>query len=76
MFFTGGTENADGESMSWDAVKAKLTVIIDHEDKSNPLSDDEIVDKLKEQGIELARRTVAKYRKIGGIPPARRRKTF
>jgi RNA polymerase sigma-54 factor len=76
MFFTGGTENADGESMSWDAVKAKLTVIIDNEDKNNPLSDDEIVDKLKEQGIELARRTVAKYRKIGGIPPARRRKTF
>jgi RNA polymerase sigma-54 factor len=76
MFFTGGTENAEGEAMSWDAVKAKLTVIIDEEDKSNPLSDDEIVTKLKEQGIDLARRTVAKYRKIGGIPPARRRKTF
>jgi RNA polymerase sigma-54 factor len=76
MFFTGGTENADGEAMSWDAVKAKLGEIIDKEDKSNPLSDDEIVIKLKEQGIELARRTVAKYRKIGGIPPARRRRVF
>ncbi len=76
MFFTGGTENADGEAMSWDAVKAKLGEIIEHEDKGNPLSDDEIVIKLKEQGIELARRTVAKYRKIAGIPPARRRKTF
>ncbi|MGN6370348.1 MAG: RNA polymerase factor sigma-54 [Phycisphaerae bacterium] len=76
MFFTGGTENAEGEAMSWDAVKAKLGEIIDNEDKSNPLSDDEIVVKLKEQGIELARRTVAKYRKIAAIPPARRRKVF
>ena len=76
MFFTGGTENAEGEAMSWDAVKAKLGEIIEHEDKNNPLSDDEIVVKLKEQGIELARRTVAKYRKIGGIPPARRRRVF
>jgi len=76
MFFTGGTENAEGEAMSWDAVKAKLGEIIANENKSNPLSDDEIVVKLKEQGIELARRTVAKYRKIGNIPPARRRKTF
>jgi len=76
MFFTGGTENAEGEAMSWDAVKAKLSEIITNEDKANPLSDDEIVVKLKEQGIELARRTVAKYRKIANIPPARRRKTF
>ena len=56
--------------------KAKLGEIIQNEDKGNPLSDDEIVVKLKEQGIELARRTVAKYRKIAGIPPARRRKIF
>lgn len=76
MFFTGGTTDDSGEAMSWDAVKAKLTEIIEAEDKGNPLSDDEIVVKLKEQGIELARRTVAKYRKIGGIPPARRRKVF
>ena len=76
MFFTGGTENAEGEAMSWDAVKAKLGEIIEKEDKTRPLSDDEIVVKLKEQGIELARRTVAKYRKIGGIAPARRRRVF
>jgi RNA polymerase sigma-54 factor len=76
MFFTGGTENAEGEAMSWDAVKAKLGEIIDKEDKNNPLSDDDIVVKLKEQGIELARRTVAKYRKIASIPPARRRRIF
>ena len=51
-------------------------VVIDNEDKNNPLNDDEIVDKLREQGIELARRTVAKYRKILNIPTARQRKQF
>jgi RNA polymerase sigma-54 factor len=62
--------------MSWDAVKEKLKIIIDNEDTKNPLNDDEIVDKLKEQGIDLARRTVAKYRKLLNIPTARQRKEF
>ena len=75
-FFSGGTTNAEGEDMSWDAVKEKLKIIIDEEDKKNPLNDDEIVDKLKAQGIDLARRTVAKYRKILNIPTARQRKEF
>ena len=76
QFFTGGMENAAGESMSWDAVKARLLDLIEHEDKKNPLSDDDLVDKLKEQGITLARRTVAKYRKLCKIAPARRRREF
>jgi RNA polymerase sigma-54 factor len=75
-FFSGGTTNAEGEDMSWDAVKEKLKTIIENEDKHNPLNDDEIVIKLKEQGIDLARRTVAKYRKILNIPTARQRKEF
>src|SRR3954468_24918166 len=75
-FFSGGTTSAEGEEMSWDAVKEKLKAIIDNEDRHNPLNDDEIVEKLKEQGIELARRTVAKYRKILDIPTARQRKDF
>ena len=75
-FFSGGTTSDAGEEMSWDAVKEKLKAIIDNEDKKNPLNDDEIVDKLKEQGIELARRTVAKYRKILDIPTARQRREF
>ncbi len=76
MFFSGGTESADGEEMSWAAVQAKLKAIIDAEDKNDPLSDDALVDKLKEQGIEIARRTVAKYRQQMNIPPARRRREF
>jgi RNA polymerase sigma-54 factor len=75
-FFSGGTTSAEGEEMSWDAVKEKLKAIIDNEDKLNPLNDDEIVEKLKEQGIDLARRTVAKYRKILNIPTARQRREF
>jgi RNA polymerase sigma-54 factor len=75
-FFSGGTTSAEGEEMSWDAVKEKLKTIIDDEDKLNPLNDDEIVEKLKAQGIELARRTVAKYRKILNIPTARQRREF
>src|SRR5437868_14733644 len=75
-FFSGGTTNSDGEDMSWDAVKEKLKIIIENEDKHNPLNDDEIVVKLKELGIEIARRTVAKYRKILNIAPARQRREF
>lgn len=75
-FFSGGTTSAEGEEMSWDAVKEKLKTIIDNEDKHNPLNDDEIVIKLKELGIDLARRTVAKYRKILNIATARQRREF
>ena len=75
-FFSGGTVSADGENMSWDAVKEKLKTIVGNEDQKNPLNDDEIVLKLKDQGIEIARRTVAKYRKILNIPPARQRRDF
>jgi RNA polymerase sigma-54 factor len=75
-FFSGGTTSAEGEDMSWDAVKEKLKTIIESEDKQNPLNDDEIVLKLKEQGIDLARRTVAKYRKILDIATARQRRQY
>ncbi len=75
-FFSGGTQNAEGEDMSWDAVKEKLKIIIDNEDKKNPLNDDEIVAQLSAQGLTLARRTVAKYRKIMNLPTARQRREF
>jgi RNA polymerase sigma-54 factor len=73
-FFSGGTSTQSGESMSWDAVKATLREIIDQEDKGKPMSDDALVDELKKRGIEIARRTVVKYRQQLDIPPARRRK--
>jgi RNA polymerase sigma-54 factor len=75
-FFSGGTTSAEGEDMAWDAVKEKLKILIAEEDKSKPLGDEEIVAKLAEQGITLARRTVAKYRGLLNIPTARQRKQF
>jgi len=76
-FFSGGTEDASGEALSWEAVRAKLQQIIDSEDKSKPFSDDQIRKKLAEMGINhLARRTVAKYRKLLNIPAARFRKKY
>ena len=76
-FFSGGTEDANGEALSWEAVRGKLQQIIDAEDKTKPLSDDKIREKLAEAGIKnLARRTVAKYRKLMNIPAARFRKKY
>ncbi|UCE99288.1 MAG: RNA polymerase factor sigma-54 [Planctomycetota bacterium] len=76
-FFSGGTEDAHGTELSWEAIRAKLQQIIDNEDKSKPLSDDQIRKKLAEAGIKnLARRTVAKYRKLLNIPSARFRKKY
>lgn len=75
-FFTGGVETASGEMESWDAVRQKLQEIIDGEDKSNPLSDEDIVKAFGAQGIEIARRTVTKYRKMMGIPSSRGRRQY
>jgi RNA polymerase sigma-54 factor len=83
-FFSGGLstkpEGADaaegGEDLAWEAVKAALREVIDAEDKRKPLSDDALAEALKKRGIEIARRTVAKYRDQLGIPPARLRRTF
>jgi len=76
-FFSGGTEDENGQAHSWEAIRAKLQQIIDAEDKTKPLSDDKIRKKLAETGINnLARRTVAKYRKLLNIPTARFRRKY
>lgn len=75
-FFTGGTESGNGEALGWDSIKAKVQEIVDNEDKTNPLSDDEIVIRLHNQGIDIKRRTVAKYRAQLGILPARQRRQY
>jgi len=76
-FFSGGTEDANGQAHSWEAVRVKLQQIIDDEDKAKPLNDDQIRAKLAQVGVpHLARRTVAKYRKLMNIPTARFRKRY
>ncbi|MFW6457283.1 MAG: RNA polymerase factor sigma-54 [Planctomycetota bacterium] len=76
FFFTGGIEKDNGEMESWEVVKQKLLKVVHNEDKSNPLSDEAIADKLKEEGIDIARRTVSKYRKNLDIPSSRMRKEY
>ena len=76
MFFSGGTTTAEGDDVAWDAVKAKLQEIVDAEDKHHPLSDDQLAAELKNNGMTIARRTVAKYRGLMDIPPARKRREF
>lgn len=76
FFFTGGTTRADGEEKSIVAVKQKVRDILEKEDKSNPLSDEEIAAALKKEGLDIARRTVTKYRKQLGIPSSRQRRKF
>jgi RNA polymerase sigma-54 factor len=75
-FFGGGTQTASGEEVAWETIKQKLLEIIDKEDKSNPLSDEDLVAKLNEAGYPVARRTVTKYRKMANIPSSRQRKDW
>jgi RNA polymerase sigma-54 factor len=75
-FFGGGTHTATGEEVAWETIKQKLLEVIDQEDKSNPLSDEDLVNKLNEAGYPVARRTVTKYRKMLNIPSSRQRKDW
>jgi RNA polymerase sigma-54 factor len=75
-FFVGGTRTDDGEDVAWDAIRIKLQEIIDKEDKKNPLSDDEIMASLQRDGLNVARRTITKYRKKMGIPSSRQRRDW
>lgn len=75
-FFTPAIKNENGNELSNKTVKHIIKEMIDNEDKSKPLSDQDIVKKLKEQGIEIARRTVAKYRLVLHIPSSHMRKAY
>ena len=67
-FFTSGVASSEGgDAVSANAVKAAIKALIDKEDPRAILSDDTLVDMLKEQGFDLARRTVAKYREAIGL---------
>src|SRR5205823_11187154 len=75
-FFGGGTAAADGTEMAYDVVRLKLQEIVDHENKRNPFSDDELVAELAKHGVTVARRTVTKYRKAMNIPSSRQRRDW
>lgn len=75
-FFGGGTTAADGSEVAWDIIRLKLKEIVDAEDKQDPLSDEALVKRLSEEGYDLARRTVTKYRKAMDIPSSRERREY
>lgn len=74
-FFSSGVSSADGAAeFSSEAIKARLKTLIDAEDPKSILSDDDLVDGLKKEGIDIARRTVAKYREAMKIPSSVQRR--
>ena len=66
--------NDSGEEVSTREIKKILKDLIESEEPQKPLTDEELMDRLKEKGYIIARRTVAKYREQLGIPVARLRK--
>ena len=75
-FFSGGYESSGGGEMSSAAVKNLIKKIVAEESPRAPLSDAKIADMLAEDGVNVARRTVAKYREELSIPPKSLRKRF
>lgn len=74
FFFKHNRKNSSGEEVDSTAVEQALKEIIDAEDKNHPFSDDQLVVELKKVGINVARRTVNKYRAELAIPSANKRK--
>lgn len=76
FFFQSGLDNVNGTTTSTESIKKIMEDIIDAEDSHKPLSDQKIADKLKQKGIIISRRTVAKYRDELGIPASTKRKRY
>jgi RNA polymerase sigma-54 factor len=75
-FFTPGYQNDNGASVSNTSVKEMISELVGGEDKATPHSDQELVSKLLGKGINIARRTVAKYREELGILPSNLRRDY
>jgi RNA polymerase sigma-54 factor len=74
FFFSSGLATADGDDVSARGIKAQLEKLVQEEDPKHPLTDQAIVNILRESGVQIARRTVAKYRDQLGVLSARMRK--
>ena len=75
-FFATGYHTSDGKDVSNEGVRETLQSLVSNEDSAKPLSDSKLEKLLKEQGIDVARRTVAKYREQLGILPSHLRKKY
>ncbi len=77
FFFNSGVANVlDGKMVAAESIKRMLKELVEEEDPRKPLSDQQLCELLQAKGINIARRTVAKYRQESGIPPVRQRKRF
>lgn len=76
FFFSAGVSDGQGDGISSNSIKTHLREIIDGEDHKSPYSDQDLVEILGERGIDLSRRTVAKYRDDMRILSSSRRKRF
>jgi RNA polymerase sigma-54 factor len=76
FFFSSSLGTQDGGEISAKSAKDTIRRIIEREEARNPLSDQKIADMLKKDGLNIARRTVAKYREQLGILPARMRRQY
>ncbi len=74
FFFTSGLKATDGEDVSAETVKEKIRALVAAEKQDDPLSDQAIAEILRKDQINIARRTVAKYRQALGILPSSRRR--
>ncbi|MBQ0079449.1 MAG: RNA polymerase factor sigma-54 [Eubacterium sp.] len=75
-FFTSGVSGRDGEDVSSKAIKEMIKELVDNEDPKKPISDQKIAEHLVGKGIDIARRTVAKYREEIGIFSSQKRKRY
>lgn len=73
-FFSTALVSADGTAHSSESIKARIKAMVDAEKPDDVLSDDTIVEMLQKEGIDIARRTIAKYRDILGIPSSVQRR--
>lgn len=76
FFFHSGIKSYMGNAMSSIRVKNMIKEIVNEEDGSNPLTDDQMVEALMRKNAKIARRTITKYRKELNIPPASKRKKW
>ncbi len=77
FFFSGGTRKETGEVASQVSIQQRMKELVSKEDSKKPLSDEEIAAQLKERdNIQIARRTVSKYRKMLGIPSSSQRRSY
>lgn len=74
FFFSSALRSAEGEDVSARGIKATIAKLIADEDPRHPLTDQALVERLEQDGVQIARRTVAKYREQLGVLPARLRK--